>query len=820
MYKSKFIALFFFLVIPFTSFSEQVDIVITGKAIDSLSQKGIPFVTVTVQDLQSKVLKRLAGDANGNFEFSLKGLTQGEVIVTAIGYASVTKKFTYPQGIKKYNIGHIAMPETSTKIDQVVVQAQKQLVKIEPDKISYNPEADPESQTINALDMIRKVPLLTVDGDDNIKLKGASNYKILINGKESPLMSNNAKDVLKSMPASSIKNIEVITNPSSKYSAEGIGGIINIITNKKGVSGFSGNVSTRIDNFGGFGGSLYTTAKLGKFAFSVNYGYSKFKQPASKRYSNTVNSLSESYRNTYSNGLYNYDGNSNYASGELSFEIDSLNLITGSFWGHLGGSDGNSFTTTEVTTYQGTLFQKFTNENISENSWGFASGNFDYQRSFKKPDKLFTISYKVDYTPNNTDYNNNISAIANYNPSKAISKNKADAFVHTFQVDFVNPITPKHQYEVGIKYIVRTNDSKTRYRTFDFITNTYNENIERNNNLNYTQQIVAGYLGYLLKLNKFSFKAGIRIEGAYTDASFIQVKDTAFSNNITDIVPYTTISYNISPTNIIKLSYTQRLQRPGIWHLNPYINDQNPKDISFGNPNLKSEKVNSFDLGYSYFSNKFNIDLSLYSRLNSNAIQDQVFIRPDGAIVQTYDNNGDNNSFGVSFFGSFNAGPKFSISGNINAEYNTFEGISSVGQKLTKEGWNNDYSGNLRWNFIKNYTLSAYGGYYSGWLSLQGKSSSFNYSGINLRRDFFDKKLSITASCNNPFKKNYTSKSVNDGPGFYSINKYISQSRSFRFAISYRFGKMGQTVVKAKRGIVNDDIKSGGNNSGGSGNAK
>ena len=218
--------IFFLLVVgglPLASFGDSNATLISGKVVDSLSKKGVPFVTVTVQDAQKKVLKRLASDGSGKFDFTLKDNVKGEVIITAIGYNPAKVKFSVGSKPKE-SLGTIVMSESTSKIDQVVVQAQKQLVKVEVDKLSYNTEADPESQTSNALDMLRKVPLLTVDGEDNITLKGSSSFKILVNGKESTLMSSNPKDVLKGMPASSIKNVEVITNPSSKYSAEGVGG--------------------------------------------------------------------------------------------------------------------------------------------------------------------------------------------------------------------------------------------------------------------------------------------------------------------------------------------------------------------------------------------------------------------------------------------------------------------------------------------------------------------------------------------------------------------------------------------------------------------
>lgn len=811
--------IFFLLLVgasPLSSFGDTGTTLISGKVVDSLSRKGVPFVTVTVQNSQSKVLKRLASDANGSFEFSLKEDLKGEVIISAIGYKSAKVKFS--AGSKpKENLGSITMSESSAKIDQVVVQAQKQLVKIEPDKISYNPDADPESQTINALDMMRKVPLLSVDGDDNIKLKGAGNYKILINGKESPLMSNNAKDVLKSMPASSIKNIEVITNPSSKYSAEGIGGIINIVTTKKGLSGIAGNVSLRADNFGGYGGSLYTTATLGKFAFSFNYGHNRWERPSSTKHSETNRPNNPTLFKSISEGDYKSYSSQDFASGELSYEIDSLNLISASFMG-FGGSWNNKATDYSKTySKENAITQNITYLTDSKSKWSSITGNLDYQRSYKKPDKLLTASYKFDFSPSKDrtyrDSTNNITA----GQWREKSKNSAGTYENTFQLDFVNPITKMHQYEVGLKYILRTNPSDADGYKYNFTTNDWNVYQNKVQEMDYTQNIVAGYVGYLLKLQKYSFKGGVRVEGAYTDASFMQGTTASFNSNLTDFVPYVTVAYNLSEASSFKFSYTQRLQRPGIWYLNPYVDNSTIGMVSFGNPNLKTEKVNSLDLGYTVYKSKFNLDLSIYSRLNNNPIQSVTFLMDNGLYASTYDNTGKNDTYGGSFYGSITPSPKFSLSMGASSEYNRIEGKDMDGKSISNDGWSCNLNGNFRWNFLKGFTFSGYGGYGSGWRNLNSKSSSYSYNGFSLRKEFLDKKLGLTVSANNPFEKYRTRKTTYTGSSFSSYNESKILTRSFSFAISYRFGKMGAMVKKAQRGISNDDVKGGGSKGGNGG---
>lgn len=807
-----FCVLFFYSI---HSFSAPSNYSITGKVVDSLSRKGVPFVTITVQNSEKKVLSRLATDANGAFAVDLKLAGKGELLISAVGYSQKKVQYHLTETKGKLNLGEIDLTESSATISQVVVTAQKPLVKIEPDKLSYNPEADPETASLTALDMMRKVPLLTVDGDDNVKLKGASNYKVLVNGKESPLMNNNAKDVLKSMPASSIKKIEVITSPSSKYSAEGVGGIINIITTKQGISGVSGNVSLRADNRGGYGGNIYTSAGIGKLAFSINYGNNKWKSPKSSNESDNYNYLSNDYYHTSISNSSSNTHTGNFFNGELSYEVDSLNLISASFGGFLGNAKSDNNYSSTVFTNTQAIKEQFLNKSNSKSDFGSFNSNIDYQRSFKKVDKMFTASYKFDYTPNNNRYNNEIIGITSYPSSSNISKNNSASYENTVQIDFVNPITPKHQYEVGLKYIYRTSPSDVNYFTLNGATGNYDRNDPRCSNLDYKQNVIAAYVGYLYKIKQFTLKTGARVEGAYTDASFKQVKDTSFTNNLTDVVPYINLSYNLSDMSSLKFSFTQRLQRPGIWYLNPYVNDENPKYISYGNPSLKTEKVNSFDLGYNKFAAKFNVDISLYARLNDNPIQPLIFTKPTGEQVSTYANNGRSYEYGTNIYGSIRPIPVLNISINSSISYSDLKGTDATGKDIKNTGWSTWSGGNLQLTFLKNYTFSGYGGYGSGWIDLQSKTSSFSYCGFSLRRSFLDKKLNFSVSANNPFTKNRTNTNTVVTSTSSSVSRSVYPFRSFSFSVSYRFGSMGQSVKKAARGISNDDVKSGGSKSSG-----
>ncbi len=786
---------------------------IRGIATDAETGKSIPYATVTAQNIHG-IIKRLATDAEGKFSFALDSTGKYSVLVQSVGFKTGIFEVNIEDKTAKIDLGAIKLAPGTENIAGVSVTAQKPLIRTEVDKIVYNIEADPDSKTATALEMFRKLPMVTVDGEDNIQVKGSSNFKILLNGKSSSMLSQNPKDVLRSLPANSIRDIEVITNPSSKYDAEGTGGILNIITNKKQLDGFMARINAGVDTRGGYNGGIYATSKLRKFGFSVNYNYNDSRQPQGENYSYRENFLSQIYHYTESSSINNSKGKSNMAMGEASYEIDSLNLISLSFWGYTGDYNSVEVMSTHDFDTNHNQTREFLNHSTSANHYGNISGNIDYQRTFKKPDKSFTLSYKLEQTPRRTNAVNGIEGILNYDDYQQQSKNSASGAEHTFQMDYYNPVTKKHQVEGGVKYILRRNISNSDISRFDALQDLWIRDETRNNDLDYDQHIIGIYGGYVLKLKKMSIKTGIRVEGTINDGNFRSVKDTSFTNRMFNLIPYITLSENLGKGQNIRISYTQRLQRPGIYYLNPYRNDQDPLNISYGNPNLDAEISHTVDLSYGKFADKFNINLSLNGALVNNSINPVSVINGAGVRATTYKNIGKSQQFGSYANGSYRPGSKISINANLNINYALLE--SNDGRNLKNEGFN--YSGflNLRYTVWKNGTISGYAGLYSPRIMLQGKSSPYQFVGVNLSQELLKKKLTASVSISDPFREKVKYTSSFDDPTFRQNSTYLYVSRMIRFNLSYRFGELKGEIKKAKRGIKNEDLKGGGDNSGGS----
>ncbi|MDR3261191.1 MAG: TonB-dependent receptor [Tannerella sp.] len=789
------------------------DIQLKGRVLIEGTTEDIPYVTLTVQNDSDQVVTRQVSDGAGRFTVALKQAGSYKLILSAVGYSAEPYDATIGQGETLNNMGDLTMKE-GIELKEVSITVQKPLIKSDPDKLIYSVEADPEAKSNTLLEIIRKVPLLSVDSEDNVTLNGQSNYKVLVNGKSSSLMSNNFKEVIKSMPANSIKDIEVITNPSSKYEAEGVGGIINIITTKNKTNGYTGSAGLNADSRGGFGVNAYISANIDKFSFSTNIYNNQFKQPASESASHRENLVSDEFHFSDAKGKNKYYGSGNSLNFEAGYEIDTFNLISASAWGYFGNYSFDNTNTTEDRDINNTPVRRYRNLMNGKNGYGYLSGNIDYQRSYAKKDKTLTASYKLDYNPQNTDNENDVEGELNYASYRQKSENESSGQTHTFQLDYFDPLTEKHQLETGLKGIYRRNFSETDI--FVHEDNQWKEDRTRLNDLDYDQYILGIYVGYLFKHNKISAKGGLRGEYTWNDGIFKSQVNTNFNNTLFNVIPYLNFTYALKPTQTVKVSYTQRLYRPGIWSLNPYVNDLDPLNISYGNPDLDAEISHSFSASYGQFSPKFNFNIDLNSSITNNSIESYSFITSEGVRVSTYDNIGSNQRHGANLYLSFRPNGKLNVYGNGRANYVILD--SNNGTDLHNQGVMYGGSFGARWTLWKNGSVSANAGGGSPWIMLQGKGSGYYYTSLGVSQKLLKEKLDLSLYVSDPFFRKIYNKSDYDDPTYIMHTENFRWGQTVRISVMYRFGKMNTQVKKARRGINNDDQRSGGESGGTGGN--
>ena len=768
------------------------------------------FVTVTLQNSATKqsIKSGLTKD-DGSFSLTTAGGKPFQLVFVFVGYANKIVSLTKTDG--EVNIGKIVLKASSNQLKDVSIVAVKPLVKQEIDRISYDVQADPETKTQNVLDMLRKVPLITVDASDNIQLKGNSNYKILINGKPSSLVAHNPSDVFKSMPASNIQKIEVITTPPAKYDAEGLSGIINIITNKKVDQGYNGNINLRENSIYGPGGGVSLTVKEGKLGFFMYGGGSK-RATTQGTSQNTLETFGNFPSNLQQSGASSNNGHFLYTSEELSYEIDTLNLLTAQFDVNGAKFNNNNNSFSQTFDPAANLTQSYRQMNSGFTKWNGFDAGLNYQLGFKSnKDRLLTVSYKYSKSPN-SNYNT-IDVLDRYNyavPSLR-QQNNTGTREQTFQLDYVHPVK-KLNIEGGLKAILRNNFSDFETGDLDTVNHTYVNDPRSQNSFNYEQNVYSFYNTYQLNLKDWGFKGGVRIENTMVNANFI-TQNTPLKENYTNIIPSISIQRKFKGGMSLNFGFTNRIQRPDISQLNPFVDSLNTKFISTGNPNLRPVLSHAFELNYSKFSKGY-INLGLSYSFANNTIQNVTKLL-DTVTYTTYQNVGSDKNLGLHISLSYPVTKKLNLNINSNVSYIFLRGFIS-GQLYSNEGFQGYTFAYAGYKITDTWRAGINGGFYSANVLLQGKSNAYVFTSISTSKEVLNKKGSIFLNISNPYARYRTNRSSTRDVNFYQTNLSRYPYRSVNVGISYRFGKLNAEIKKNKRGIENDDIK-GGNKSGDSG---
>ncbi|WP_131536724.1 outer membrane beta-barrel family protein [Pedobacter nototheniae] len=812
MTRIFYILLFVFSILFFSvqlTKAQSLPGIIKGIAIDSATKKPIEFMTIALKK-DNIVTKTIVTEANGSFTFEKIAIGKYTVLAIAVGYNPKNTNIEITAEKPVINLQNITVASQTNNLSEVSVSASKPLIKQEVDRISYDIQADPESKVLTALDMMRKVPLLSLDADDNIKLKGSGNYKILINGKPSSMVARSPKDVLRSMPASSIQKIEVITTPPAKYDSEGLSGIINIITNKKIDNGYNGNINLRHQfPVGGPGIGGMITVKQGKFGVTAYGGTGFYNSPETQTISSRV-TTGDNPTNLNILGTREFKNNFRYGGAELSYEIDTLNLITAELNPYSGYNKStniqnyNLAATPLNTTYN--LFNK------TRYGWGGFDATLNYQLGFKSnKDRLLTFSYKYSNSSNPQDNDLTFNNRVNFNDPNYIQHNDSKSREQTIQLDYVHPVK-KLNIEGGLKGILRDNDSNFEYKSQnssgDYIIDPTRTNIFNNN-----QDIIGAYNSYTLNLTNWGFKAGVRIETTFVKADFISNASNV-NTDYTNVIPSFSVNRKFKDNSNLNLGFTQRIERPWIDNLNPFVDRSTPNFETTGNPDLKAVLSNNFELSYSKFK-KGSINLGLSYNYANNTVQ-SVYVYNDVTKItrMTYENIGKDKKLQTNLNINYPITPKWNLSLSGNMGYIWIEGL--INGVLTKNKGITGYGYlNTGYKFEHQWRVNASFSYNSADVMLQGKSGDYSYMSFSGSKEIIKDKLTLTAGINNPFMKFRYYRTNTDGENFSQAYSSQNFARSFNASLNWKFGKLKGSIKKNERSINNDDTKSGGNKSGG-----
>jgi ferric enterobactin receptor len=780
----------------------QANFQTSGIVTDSITQNPLDYITVNLKTDKSAPIKAMLTKSDGSFRFSKIDPLKYIITLNAVGYQTKTINIDLSNG-KNADVGSILLSRLAKNLKEIAITADKPIIKQEIDRISYDLQADPESKVSNVLEMLRKVPFVSLDGDDNILLKGNSSYKILINGKPSSMMERDPKTILRSIPASTIQRIEVITIPPAKYDAEGLAGIINIITNKKIDNGYNGTVNINDRYPGGPDIGTSFTIKEGKLGISGFGGANIRNSPTTENTTNrtTIGATPTTLVQLGSGSTTDKGG---YFGTELSYEIDSLNLISAQF--NLNGdkSTGNA-KRNSLLSGAGSILQSY-NMAVSNNGTGKGlDASLNYQLGFKdNKARLLTFSYRYYVYSNVNNTMLNISDPINFTTPDYNQSDNTTPSEQTFQIDYVQPLK-KVNFEAGIKTIFRKNPSDFQYNSLNPITGQYDLVPALSNNFSSNQNIYAAYNTWQYRGKNWGVKAGVRIEQTLTDADFISTVSNVHQSYL-DVIPSVAANWDFKDNSGINFGFTQRIKRPGINRLNPFVDRSNPDFQSSGNPNLQRTLINSMQFGY-HFTKKATVNIgTTYDFGRGLDLPVSVFDPVTNITSTTYQNVGK-----VAAVGGF-VNVNYPITSKLNFTYNSnlmhfwltgiANGVIQTNNLFTLSmATSIGYTLNSGWRLYGEFDISG-----RNPTGIQGHSSGFTSSSFSVNKQIVKNKLSLSAAVRNPFTQYRISRTETNGSNFAQANINQVYFRSYSVSLNYNFGKLKDGIKKTKRGINNDDV--------------
>jgi ferric enterobactin receptor len=791
---------------------------ISGTVKDSVTKAAVDFATVTLFKSGSQTpVTGMSTDPKG--QFSLSNIPAGtyRLAVDFIGYKrKIIEPVIISSTVSVIKTGTIVVIPTSQQLQSVQITGKAPIVQNKIDKMVYNTENDLTAQGGVALDVLKKVPMISVDIDGNVELQGNPSVRFLINGKPSSIFGSSLTDALQSIPASQIKSIEVITSPGARYDANGTGGIINIVLKDNNVQGTNGSINlstgTRVQN-----GSVNLNARKGKFGVGVFFSGN--------------NQVSTTTRNSTDNLSYNQSRDTlnrllqtgstpakrkSYQSGiNFNWSISPKDELTATLGYDYFGNDATGITTQHQQTLlpAGRIISDLRSNRTSLSNFGAHSTDLSlgYKKAFKREGQELNLFYTSSYGTNINSATQRTDYLSTTIPAAGVnSHNPGKTHETEISLDYSHPITKTFVIETGGKVTI---DNLSGSVVTDTLLNNglYGTNNNQTYNFLYKRNIYAAYLSSTFSLfnNFLEGKAGLRYER--TSGTTTNIPDISIPGyNI--LAPSFTVQHQIHDSQSIKFAYTYRIERPDYRDINPFLNVSDPHNISTGNPSLKPEKGQKFELGYNKtFTAGGNLYFAGFYQRNTEDIQG-ITTYFDLYSVNGTDytnvylsqrfNLGSQTTWGANVFGSVPLSSKLNLRGNIQfgERINRTPGITTV------RGLNYKINLNASYDFGNNLIAEVFGNYNSTQRNILSNRPSFFFYNLAMRKQFLNKNASIGLTAANPFKKYVDQKTTSFGANFSSTNLRLVPTQSFGITLSYKFGKLAFKKNTKDADPVNPDL--------------
>jgi len=618
---------------------------IKGIVVEKSTGEPLESAVIRVFDsIDSCVVNGTLTDNTGSFIIS--DISDGlySVKISYIGYSmAVANNVKIGSDNKEVNLGIVELDDKIETTQEINIISEAPIMTFEAGKKIYDAKKDLTSQSGNTLDLLRNIPSVDVDNDGNVSLRGGGNVKILIDGKPSALLSNGTQ-VLENIPANLIDKVEVINNPSAKYEAEGVSGIINIVMKQDESLGYNGNVKVNGGTEDKYNISLGGSNKFISLTVGVNYSYWKYFLPGRSELDRTNYTSSN---NIFQELDWKYKGLSHYGSMNADYEINkknSLSLVTNIFYFDRDLRANNTlefYDSSSVNTSNLFIYNDDGRDGIN------FDGTLTYNKKFEEKDRGFMtfINYSFRNENNLTKYETNdfINQV-----SYQEKKSRYDFNFINSQADYIHPVNEDLKLETGIRMNTRFINGDYNFRYLDTITGIWVNDPTRENDADYVDVISAAYVNFSGKHKDFSYQTGLRGEHTYLDFSILKGAGK-YDKSYFDIFPSISLSQMLGSENQLQVSYSNRINRPNLFFLNPFIDYFDDYTRRSGNPYLKPEYIHSAEIGYTRYLSFATLTLSGYYRNVSDVIGFTNTVDTNGATYLKPDNTGKSNTFGLEF---------------------------------------------------------------------------------------------------------------------------------------------------------------------------
>ena len=765
--------------------------VVYGTVIDSSSSSPIPYASISIINSRSNTIMT-GGITNEDGEFHVKEIALGrhKVVVEYIGYKKQELgPYTFmPFGGNQteYNLETISLSQTTLQMAGVDVEGERPLFVQTAEKRVFNVEKNSLSTGGNAIDALRQVPGLEVDPDDNVSLRGSSKVNLMIDGKPSSIAGGDVKSLLQSIPSANIADIEVMTNPGAKYDPEGMAGIINIVLKENKFAGLNGNINTGGDSQGGsnFSGQVnYRTTSFNSF---INLGMNDRKRISDGSsirtmqfpgFNNTLDQASES--NSGGPNLFVKTGFEYFIDPSQSLAV-STTISNGD-----RNSDGK---TNNIDTGPG--LKKFIRTTNGNSDRGGFDINLNYDKKFKNPKQKLTSYARFSDGLNeglNEYYSTDNGGSTFVDNNGALNGQDGTSKGYDFKLDYSHPFSDDSKLDVGFASKSNDRGDEQEAKIFDNASNQYVLDKAFSNEFIYNETVHAAYIQYGGSIGFFGINAGGRYE-MVDMLSELKTTNEKFENPYSSFYPSLSVTFGAPQLLQIQTSYSKRVNRPRSRMLNPFTTRQDSKNIRTGNPFLKPEYTDSYELNFSRFSRGLSLSLGGYYRHTTDKMQRHKEMRDDGVSVATYANLTDQKTKGIDYsvVGSLGTKLRLMFSGSVYQD--------EINTDLYGEDYDNTSQGQrLRFTTMWNINSTTEFMFFMFHMPSRdfaiGSMDAMTFSSLSLKKKLMEERLNLTLNIGDPFGLS--------GFGFYSFGDNWEQnatrnwnSQTLRLTLEYRFGKM------------------------------